>query len=255
MITADLSGRKVIVTGGASGIGRAIVELFASLGATVAVNHLPGDEAAMAALAEMRARDFGNRIITAPGDVADPDQAGDMVESAIASLGGLDYLINNAGTAAGLTRPDQYADFDNYDETFWQQIVSTNLVGPFRCAKAAAPALRASKGAIVLTSSVAGVGGAGGSAGYNATKAGVVGMTLSLARMLGPDVRVNAVAPGLTRTPWTTGFPQDRQASFLQRNIIPRWIEPSEIAETFLFLCAGAPMLTGQTIIVDGGRA
>lgn len=255
LITANLEGKRVIVTGGVSGIGRAIVELFAELGATVAANYLPNDTSAPVALTELRAQPYGNRILAAPGDVSVPGEAESMVARAIDEMGGLDYLINNAGSASGLTRADQYGVLDNYTEEFWSAIVSTNLLGPFRCARAAEKALRASKGAIVSTASIAALGGPGGSIGYNSTKAGLVAMTLSLARIMGPDVRVNAVAPGLVRTPWTAGFPADRTKEFLRNNIIQRMVEPREIAEMFLFLCAGASMITGQTFLVDGGRA
>ena len=139
MITADLKGRAVLVTGGISGIGRAAVELFGRCGARVAVNYLPDDERAEGVLAEHRAA--GLDVLAAPGNVSVPGEAERMVAGAVQALGRLDYLINNAGTPVSAL-PVDIKDLDRLDEAFWQAILSTNLLGPFRCARAAAPALK-----------------------------------------------------------------------------------------------------------------
>jgi 3-oxoacyl-[acyl-carrier protein] reductase len=140
-------------------------------------------------------------------------------------------------------------------EDFWQAILQTNLLGVFRCAHAAAPALKATKGAIVNTASVAGLGRRGSSLAYSASKAGVVSVTRSLARALAPDVRVNAVAPGLVQTPWTNPWSDERKQATLDRTMLGRLATPYDIAETMLFLAAGAAYITGETIVVDGGLA
>ena len=250
MIKADLAGKRALVTGGISGIGRATVELLAGCGARVAVNHLADDPRAAGVLAELGGQ--GLDVVGAPGSVAVPGEAERMVASAVDRLGGLDILINNAGTPAAAV-PVDFADLDRMDEAFWQAILATNLIGPFRCAHAAASALKAAQGAIVNTASVAGLDQAGSSIAYGASKAGLVNLTKSLARALAPHVRVNAVAPGLVDSPWTKGWPEDRKERTKARTLLERLVQPEEIAHAILFL-AVHPMVTGQTLVVDGGR-
>ncbi|HXO02450.1 MAG TPA: SDR family NAD(P)-dependent oxidoreductase, partial [Stellaceae bacterium] len=137
MITIDLSGKTALVTGAASGIGLATVEMFARAGATVALNHLPDDPRGAEQVERLKAQ--GHRIIAAPGNVAQPVEAETMVGRAIDALGRLDYLFNNAGTPATPT-PIPFAELDRLTEGFWQTILNTNLIGPFRCAHAAVPA-------------------------------------------------------------------------------------------------------------------
>ncbi|HEV2675900.1 MAG TPA: SDR family oxidoreductase [Aliidongia sp.] len=250
MLKADLSGKRALVTGGISGIGRATVELLARCGARVAVNHLADDPRAADVLGELSGQGFD--VVAAPGSVALAGEAERMVVAAVDQLGGLDILINNAGTPAAAV-PVDFADLDRMDEAFWQTILATNLIGPFRCAHAAAPALKAARGAIVNTASVAGLDQAGSSIAYGASKAGLINLTKSLARALAPDVRVNAVAPGLVDSPWTKDWPEDRKARTRAITLLDRLVQPAEIAEAILFL-AVHPMVTGQVLVVDGGR-
>ena len=251
MIQADLSGKTAIVTGGASGIGLACVALLARSGAKVALNHLPDDPEGPTQVAALGAE--GLDVAAAPGSVAVPGEAEAMVETAIGALGGrLDYLINNAGTPA-TSAPIPPSELERIDEDFWQLILNTNLIGPFRCAKAAAPALKAAKGAIVNTASIAGLGQQGSSIAYAASKSGLVSLTRSLARGLGPEVRVNAVAPGAVNSPWQKDWPEERKRASIEKAALKRRCEPEDIAEVVLFLCAGARMVTGETVVVDGG--
>lgn len=250
MISADLTGKAVLITGAASGIGLAAAEHFSRCGAIVALNHLPDDPRGPAAIERLNSE--GRRIVAAPGDVARPGEAEGMVERAIDALGRLDFLVNNAGTPATPT-PIPFSDLDALTEEFWTTILTTNLIGPFRCAHAAVPALKAAHGAICNTASIAGVMGSGSSIPYATSKAGLINLTRSLARTLAPEIRVNAIAPGFVDSPWNKEWPADRKATSIERTPLKRACRPEDIAETIFFLCAGAAMITGQTVIVDGG--
>ncbi|MCC7047955.1 MAG: SDR family oxidoreductase [Alphaproteobacteria bacterium] len=252
MMKADLSGKAALVTGGASGIGLATVERLAGCGARVAMNHLPDDPAGAREIARLRAQ--GLDVVGAPGDVADANAASGIVGAVVAALGRLDYLVNNAGTPVSRD-PVPFTDLDKLDEDFWGRILQTNLVGLFRCVRAAAPHLKASRGAVVNLASIAGFGGVGSSLAYAASKAGVVNLTRNLAIALAPEIRVNAVAPGLVDTPWTKPWADQRKRASVERTALKRMATPQDIADVILFFCAGADFVTGQTLLCDGGRA
>ena len=250
MITVDLAGKTALVTGAASGIGLAAVEMYAKAGAAVALNHLADDPRGAQQIERLKAA--GHRIVAAPGNVAEPGDAEAMVGRAIDALGRLDFLVNNAGTPA-TAAPIAFSEFDRLTEDFWQAILNTNLIGPFRCTHAAVGALKAAKGAICSTAPIAGVQGSGSSIPYATSKAGVINLTRSLARTLAPEIRVNAVAPGFVDSPWNKDWPADRKVQSIERTPLKRACRPEDIAEVIFFLCAGAAMVTGQTVIVDGG--
>jgi 3-oxoacyl-[acyl-carrier protein] reductase len=250
MIRYDLSGKTALVTGGASGIGLATVEQLARAGATVAINHLANDPRGAETVACLSGE--GMKVVGAPGNVGDAADAVRMVESAVRTLGRLDLLVANAGTP-GTRRKIEPAELDLITEELWQTVIQVNLLGVFRCAKAAAPALKASRGSIVNTASIAGLGFPGSSLAYGATKAGVVSLTQNLARALAPEVRVNAVAPGSVDSPWMVEWTNAQVAAMSEGALLKRRCTPDDIAEVIVFLGFGASMVTGQTVTVDGG--
>jgi 3-oxoacyl-[acyl-carrier protein] reductase len=250
MISYDLKGKTALVTGGASGIGFATAKMLAGFGCTVAVNYLADDPRGPEAVDKLI--DAGGHAIGAPGSVGDAAGAVAMVNKAVVDLGRLDLLFANAGTP-GTRRRIAPAELEMITEELWQQLLQVNLIGVFRCAKAAAPALKAAHGAIVSTASIAGLGRAGSSLAYGATKAGVVSLTQNLARALAPEVRVNAIAPGAVDSAWMVEWTNEERQQSIERALLKRRCQPEDLAEVVLFLGFGAAMVTGQTITVDGG--
>lgn len=246
----DLRGRAALVTGGASGIGLATARMLAARGCAVAVNALPGDPRGARAVAALRAA--GATAVEAPGDVADPAGSAALVAGAVGALGRLDYLVNNAGTPA-TRRQVPPAELDAITDAMWEQVLGVNLVGVFRCARAAAPALAEAGGAIVNVASIAGLGSVGSSLAYGASKAGVVDLTRNLARGLAPRVRVNAVAPGAVDSDWMVEWTEERRRASAEVALLRRRCTPDDVAEVIVFLLTGAAMVTGQTVTVDGG--
>src|SRR6202142_3625440 len=233
MISYDLSGKTALVTGGASGIGFATSRMLAKFGATVAVNFLADDPRGPEAVNKLI--DEGGRAIMAPGSVGDADDAEKMVGQAVADLGRLDLLVNNAGTP-GTNRRIAPPELDLITEDLWNLLLNVNLLGVFRCAKAAAPALTESHGAIVNTASIAGLGRAGSSLAYSATKAGVVSLTQNLARALGPNVRVNAIAPGAVDSSWMVEWTEEQRRATIEGATLKRRCTTDDIAEVIVFL-------------------
>ena len=250
--TFDLQGKRVLITGGASGIGLGAAMAFLRCGATVAINDLPSSENLKQVVADLKAQ--GHSVIAAHGNVGDADDAPRMVREAIESMGGLDYLINNAGTP-GTKIPIPPSDMESQNEDFWNLLLNVNLIGPYRCTRAAASALKDSSGAIVNTSSIAALPTGGGSSSvYCATKAGLISLTREWSRGLAPQVRVNAIAPGCVDSNWMCRFPDDEGQRYDVDGIpLKRIGSPEDYGEAILWLAAGADYVTGQCLNVDGG--
>jgi NAD(P)-dependent dehydrogenase (short-subunit alcohol dehydrogenase family) len=234
----DLSGLAVLVTGAASGIGRASALAFAAAGARVAAADV--DAAGLTALADRA----GGWIVPVVSDVRDPAQVEAMVVGAVDVLGGLDVAHNNAGV------PGPYRPLWEYSEDEFAAVLAVDLVGVWRCLKFEARYMVAQRsGCIVNTSSMLGVVGMADNAAYTAAKHGVHGLTRSAALELAPyGVRVNAVAPGVTRTGMTSDVSDELLADVPLRRIA----EPEEIADAVLWL-AGNPYATGAVLTLDGG--
>ena len=246
----DLKGKTALVTGAASGIGFATASILAHSGATVAINHLPDDGRGPEAVALLKSEGFD--AIEAPGDVGHAGEAERMVLTAIDRMGRLDLLVNNAGTP-GVRAVVPAARLDLVTEELWATILQVNLMGPFRCGKAAAPALKAAHGAIVNTASIAGTRSGGSSIPYGASKAALINLTKNLARALAPEVRVNAVAPGGVDSSWQIEWTNEQRAASIENSLLKRRARPEEIGELIVYLGFGATMVTGQTVVTDGG--
>jgi ketoreductase RED2 len=234
-------GRVVVVTGSSSGIGAATARAFADAGASVLVNSarsVPEGEAVAASLPD---------ALYVQGDITTEGVPERLVAAALDRWGRLDTLVNNAGTTAVIPHHDlQAASVD-----VWRRIFEVNVFGTWAMSVAAMPALRDARGAIVNVASVAGVRPTGSSVPYAASKAALNHMTVLLAKVVGPEVRVNAVAPGLVDTPWTEDWDVIRE---VVRQVAPlkRSGRPEDVAEVILALTQSA-YVTGQVVVVDGG--
>jgi 3-oxoacyl-[acyl-carrier protein] reductase len=228
--------KVAIVTGGNSGMGEATVKELAKRGWQVA------------AMARSKVqKEF-------QGDVADDADCRRVTKAVLDKWGRIDALVNSAGT----TKFVAHADLEGLSADDILGILRVNLIGPFQMIRACAAALKASRGCVVNVSSVASILGTGSSIAYAASKAALDTMSHSLARALGPDIRVNVVAPGYVRTPWQVAAHGEQGAAELERRFAERAplkaaAEPQDIAEAIAWLVEGARRVTGEVIYVDGG--
>jgi ketoreductase RED2 len=240
--TGRFTDRVVIVTGSSSGIGEATARAFDAEGAHVVVNSSTSVEAGEAVAGSLA------RGTYVQADVSDPAACEALVEAAVSRFGRLDVLVNNAG----VTEVIAHHDLDAVTDDVFRRILDVNVLGPWRLTRLAMPHLRASgDGSVVNITSVAGVRPTGSSIPYAASKAALNHITALLANVTGPEVRVNAVAPGLIRTPWTAdwGFVHD---AMVDRTPLQRSGEPEDVASAVVDVAA-SPYLTGQVVVVDGG--
>ena len=242
-VAADLSGRTALITGAASGIGRASALAFASVGASVALVDIDAEGLANTAAATQAA---GGRAETLVADVRDLQAVTSAIERAVQAFGRLDAAHNNAGV------PGPYVPLDEYGEQDFMEILQVDLAGVWRCMRAEIRHMRTQgSGAIVNTSSMLGSAAMPDNGAYVAAKHGVHGLTRAAALELGgTGIRVNAIAPGVTRTAMTSTVSDE----LLRAVPLGRIAEPEEIAAAAVWLCSPeASYITGSVLVADGG--
>lgn len=246
-MSGRLDGKVALVTGSSSGIGAATARALSAAGATVVVN-----SAKSAAAGRDLAAELGDAAYVR-ADISDPAAARELVEAAARRNGRLDILVNNAGVTVKIP----HRELDEVTQEVWDRILSVNVIGTWNVTAAAVPYLRAAAhdhvgGSVVVNvSSIAGIRPIGSSIPYGVSKAAVNQMTLMLANALGPDIRVNAVAPGLVDTPWTEDWELERNHV---RSVSPlkSSAQPEDVAEVIMGLVRSL-QVTGEIIGVDGG--
>lgn len=242
-----LQGKHALVTGASRGIGRSIALELAKQGAHVAVNYAGSEDRAQAVVDEIIA--LGQKAFKVQADVSNEKSVKDMVKTVIDTFGSLDILVNNAGiTKDNLLMRMKEADFDD--------VININLKGVFLCTKAVSrPMMKQRGGTIVNVASIVGVSGNPGQTNYVASKAGVIGMTKSVAKELASrNIRVNAVAPGFISTDMTDELSDEQQEAMLDMIPLGKLGTPEDVAVVVRFLASDdAKYMTGQTIHIDGG--
>jgi 3-oxoacyl-[acyl-carrier protein] reductase len=251
-LSRSIAGKRAIITGAASGMGRATAHLFADEGASVVVADL-GSDRVQHVVEEIIAVHSDDRVLGVTCDVADPKQLHDLVEATINRFGGIDIVVNNAGVAF----PTSLFDVDDLFESQWATTLDINLTAHARLVRLALPSLmESSAGRIVNIASTEAIVATAGMAAYSATKAGVAGLTRSMAVELGRHgITVNAICPGPILTGMTEAIPDEAKQTYARRRVpLRRYGMPEEVAQMTLNLCLPASsFVNGATIPVDGG--
>ena len=250
----ELGGRVALVTGGAGGIGGAVVSSFARAGVSgVAINYRRSGRAAEELAADIERA--GVKAVALQADVRSDNEVRRMMAKVRAQFGRLDILVNNAG----VTRWINLSDLDGLSDDIWDEILDVNVKGAFRCTRAAAPMLAEHHGMVVNVSSISGVLAPStmSSLPYGTAKAALIYMTKALAVALAPEIRVNCVAPAFTDTPWMSDHFGAQYQQVIAKAAagypLQRIASPEDIAMAIVGLVSGGDFVTGQTLIVDGG--
>ena len=241
MAARSLDGKVVLVTGSSSGIGEATARMFDELGASVVVNSSSTVEAGEQIAASLRDGFY------VQSTVGSEQSARALIDAVVDRFGRLDVLVNNDGTTAVIP----HVDIEAAELEVWRRIFEVNVFGTWAVTVAASEALKKSRGSIVNVSSIAGLRPTGSSIPYASSKAALNHMTVLLAKVLGPEIRVNAVAPGLVDTPWTADWDAIRE--FVKAAApLKRSATPEDVAEVIVDLALSS-FVTGQVVTVDGG--
>jgi len=243
----DLKGKTAIVTGSGRGIGKEVARKLASLGAKVMLNDIVNSDSADETLAEMKAAGYDVALFKC--DITDLAQVEEMIKTTVNTFGKLDILVNNAGiTRDGLIIKMTEEDFDS--------VIKVNLKGTFLCSKAAAKVMMKQRcGKIINMASVVGIMGNAGQTNYSASKAGVIGLTKSLAKELSArNIKCNAIAPGFIASKMTDALPDNVREAYLTSIPAGRFGTPEDVANVAAFLASDlSDYITGQVIHIDGG--
>jgi len=249
----SFEGKVAIVTGSSSGIGEATALQLARGGAKVVINYSKSEDEARAV--EAKAKDAGADVLCVQADVSDDGECRKLAQAALEKWGRIDILVNNAGR----TKFADHADLDALDAEDFLGIYKLNVVGPYQMIRACLPSLKEHNGAVVNVSSIAGVKAIGSSVAYAASKGALNNMTVSLARALAPEVRVNAVCPGFVGTPWFQKTFGDEMYKTIVDRIsaavpLKKAGTPESVAEVICFLASDASsFVSGETMLVDAG--
>lgn len=245
-----LDGQVAIVTGSSSGIGKAIAVEFAREGAKIVVNYAKSEEHAENVVTEIKRR--GSSAIAVKADVSVSTQVKNLVQTAITKFGKIDILVNNAGY---VSEEVWNARLSDVTEQMWNNVMNVDLKGTFLCCKAvSATMLKTKRGKILNVSSTPALTGDVYGFVYSVAKAGVLGMTKSLARMLAPQIQVNAMALGSIETGWIDWLSEKEMKALIDETALRRLGKPEEVASLAVFLASrDSDYITGQTIVVDGG--
>lgn len=248
----DIRGKAAVVTGATRGVGRATALMLARSGCNVLINYSVSKQQAEEVAAE--AGKLGVKAVAFQCDVHDDQRCRAMMDAAAQAFGRLDILVNNAGTTQFIA----HSNLDAVTDEVWDRILGVNLRGSFYCVRAARPHMEKSGGgSVVNVTSVAGVAAIGSSIPYCCSKAALNNLTVSLARALGPTIRVNAVAPGFIEGEWLKQGFGDRYAAIKAANearaVSGRVSQPEDIAEAIMSFITGSQQVTGQVVVVDGG--
>ena len=250
----NLHGRVAIITGSASGVGAATARQLAALGAHVVINYAHSAQAAHQVAAECAT--YGVDTLVCQADVADDAACRAMVAQTLAKWGRVDVLVNNAGT----TKFCDHHQLEGLSAEDFHAIYGVNVIGPYQMIRAVAPAMQqAGEGCVVNVASTAAITGIGSSVAYAASKGALVTMGLSLARALGPEIRINTVCPGFIQGEWLRkglGDAQYEAAKAHNERNAPLGVtaDPETVADAIVFFITGPQIVTGETLIVDGGR-
>lgn len=244
-----MGNRVALITGSATGIGRALAWQLAERSIAIVVNYSRSEAEAHETAEGVRER--GADVLVCRADVADEAQVESMVRSAVATFGGIDYLVNNAATTAFIDA----ADLEAMSDEHWDRIFAVNVKGAFYCFRRCVPVMRErGAGAVVNIASVAALTGQGSCIAYAASKAALLNLTRSWARAFAPTIRVNAVLPGPVTSRWLLDGHQDMLAAGLRNTPMGRVCSPDDAADAARYFLLETDFVTGHWLVVDGGR-